>query len=47
MSGSVELGWESLEFLRLRGSVEHPEGCLGEEFNANGLVEECVGVALL
>ena len=41
----VEGGRESLELLRLRGRVEHPDGCFREELPcANGL---WVGVALL
>ena len=49
----AEGGRVSLEFLRLRGRVEQPDGCFGEEevLRASGLVPEpeavWVGVALL
>ena len=37
----AEGGRASLEFLRLRGRVEHPDGCFGDvDFRARGLVLE-------
>lgn len=43
----AEGGRASLDFLRLRGRVEQPDGCLGEEeeeLRANGLVLELEAV---
>ena len=44
---SLGFGSVGADLLWLRGSVEHPDGCLGEELSADAPDEVWVGVALL